>query len=108
VRIRLAAFAAVLAVSACGSSVTDDPAGGDTATTTSGAALSVRLELVATHTAATIPGLQTPGYMAFDSQGQLYVVNSGDSEILVLDSDRRVVRRWGERGHEAGPVRLSA
>ena len=40
--------------------------------------------------------------MAFDGQGQLYVVNSGNSEILVLDSDGRVVRRWGERGTKPG------
>jgi DNA-binding beta-propeller fold protein YncE len=40
--------------------------------------------------------------MAFDSQGQLYVVNSGNSEVLVLDSDGHVKRRWGERGTKPG------
>lgn len=104
-RIRLAAFTvvvAVLTVSACGPSGTDNPAGPDTAATTSGTALSVQLELVATHDKSTIPGLQVPGYMDFDSQGQLYIVNSGNSEILVLGSDGRVKRRWGKRGTKPG------
>jgi DNA-binding beta-propeller fold protein YncE len=102
---RLAAFTlavAVLTVSACTSSGTADPAGPDAATTTSGTDLSVQLELVATHDESTIPGLEVPGYIAFDSQGQLYIVNSGNSEILVLDSDGRVKRRWGERGTKPG------
>jgi tripartite motif-containing protein 71 len=92
----------VLTVGACGPSGTDEAAGPDPATTTSGPALSVQLELVATHDEATIPGLQVPGYVAFDNQGQLYVVNSGSSEILVLDSDGHVTRRWGERGTKPG------
>jgi DNA-binding beta-propeller fold protein YncE len=105
VRIRLAGFTlavAVLIVSACSPSGTDDPAGPATPATSSGAAQGVQLKLVATHDESAIPGLQIPGYMDFDSQGQLYVVNSGTSEILVLDSDGRVVRRWGEWGTKPG------
>jgi hypothetical protein len=36
------------------------------------------LELVATHDELTIPGLQMPGYMAFDSHGHFDVVNRGN------------------------------
>jgi tripartite motif-containing protein 71 len=105
VRIRLAAFTlmvVVLIVSACGPAETDDRVGPDTATTSPGTALRVQLELVVTHDESTIPGLHLPGYMAFDGRGQLYVVNSGNSEILVINPDGRVVRRWGERGTKPG------
>ena len=103
---RLAVFTLAVAgliVSACSPSGTDDPAGPDTPTT-SASAQGARLELVATHDESTIPGLDFPGYMAFDSQGQLYVVNAGTSEILVLDSAGRVARRWGEWGTRPGQL----
>ena len=103
-RRRLAVFTlavAMLIVGACSSSGTGAP-GPDTPTTMSEPAPSVQLELVATHDESTILGLKIPGYTAFDDKGQLYVVNSGSSEILVLDSEGRVVRRWGERGTKPG------
>jgi DNA-binding beta-propeller fold protein YncE len=62
----------------------------------------VQLKLVATHDASTIRGLQIPGYMAFGSDGHLYIVNGGNSEILVLDKDGHVIRRWGKRGTKPG------
>lgn len=36
------------------------------------------------------------------ASGELVVANSGDSEIVVYDPSRRVVRRWGRRGRGPG------
>jgi DNA-binding beta-propeller fold protein YncE len=56
------------------------------------------VELDQTWDAAAITGLSQPSGLDVGPDGNLYVVNAGASEILVLDPDGNVVRRWGERG----------
>lgn len=65
-------------------------------------------ELVDTFDAET-SGLQVPLYMDVGPDGRLYVANAdnhetpeGTDEILVLDRDGQVVRRWGEHGTGPG------
>ena len=61
-------------------------------------ALSVQLELVATHDESTIPGLAIPGYMAFDSRGVAFgpdgrlVVDHG--RVQVFDAQHNLVGVW--------------
>jgi DNA-binding beta-propeller fold protein YncE len=60
------------------------------------------LELVDTWDDTSIPGLANPGGMDIADDGTLYVANTGTNEILVLDSDGQVLRRWGEQGSGDG------
>ena len=47
---------------------------------------------------ATNPALDAVSGIALGPDGDLYVVSQFASEILVLDPDGNLVRRWGERG----------
>ena len=62
------------------------------------------LELVSTWDASTIPGLSYPSGMDIAPDGSLYVVNGGAGEILVLDTDGSVMRRFGEPGSGDGQL----
>jgi diacylglycerol O-acyltransferase / trehalose O-mycolyltransferase len=62
------------------------------------------LDLVASWDATTIPGLSYPTGMDIAPDGRLYVVNGGAGEILVLDADGSVVRRFGEPGQGDGQL----
>ena len=48
------------------------------------------------------PGSRLPSGLDVGPDGNLYVVNAGASEIVVLSPDGNVVRRWGERGAGEG------
>jgi outer membrane protein assembly factor BamB len=59
-------------------------------------------EVVATFDAET-SDLKMPSGIAYESAGELYVVNGGSHEILVLDPETGAIsRRWGELGSEPG------
>ena len=60
------------------------------------------LALDQTWDASTIEGLSLPSGMDIGPDGNLYVVNAGAGEIIVLDSDGHIVRRWGEPGSGPG------
>ena len=60
------------------------------------------LELVETWDADSTSGLSKILGMDVAPDGNLYVVNGGTSEILVIDPAGRVVRRWGEAGSGDG------
>jgi outer membrane protein assembly factor BamB len=61
------------------------------------------LELVATFDAQTTAGLDLPSGIAVGPGGELYVVNAGTHEVLVLEPGTgRVVRRWGGLGSGEG------
>ena len=60
------------------------------------------LEADATWDATAIEGLSIPVGMDIGPDGNLYVVNAGTSEVLVLDPDGRVLRRWGTPGTGPG------
>jgi DNA-binding beta-propeller fold protein YncE len=62
----------------------------------------VTFELVATHGANDIPGFQNAGYITLGPDGNLYVPSG--SEILVLDTEARIVRRWGSAGTGLGEL----
>jgi outer membrane protein assembly factor BamB len=64
--------------------------------------LAAIMELLATWDATTIDGLDHPTSMAVGPDGNLYVVNALKDEILVLDADGNVVRRWGRTGSTDG------
>ena len=53
-------------------------------------------------TPTTIDGLSKPSFMDIGPDGNLYVVNAGNSEILVLDPTGTIVRRWGSSGAGEG------
>lgn len=60
------------------------------------------LALDETWDATVIPGLSLPSGMDIGPDGNLYVVNAGAGEIVVLDPTGKVVRRWGEPGSGPG------
>ena len=60
------------------------------------------LALDETWDATVIPGLSLPSGMDIGPDGNLYVVNAGAGEIVVLDPSGKVVRRWGEPGSGPG------
>ncbi len=60
------------------------------------------LELSDTWDTTTIDGLSGPGFMDVGPDGNLYVVNAGNSEILVLDPAGTVIGRWGTKGAGEG------
>ena len=60
------------------------------------------LTLDQTWDASTIKGLLYPQGMDVDADGNLYVVNGGTDEILVIDASGAVVNRWGTRGSGEG------
>jgi TRAP-type C4-dicarboxylate transport system substrate-binding protein/DNA-binding beta-propeller fold protein YncE len=62
------------------------------------------LELTATWDDSVIPGLSYPAGMDLSEEGELYVVNAGTNEVLVLDREGSVVRRWGETGSGQGQL----
>jgi DNA-binding beta-propeller fold protein YncE len=105
IRLASAAIAALLLlVSACSASQTNEPSGPSTPAATPPAA-AIHFELVGTYDSSTIPRLRVPAFMAVDKTGQLHVVNAGNSEILVIASGGKVVRRWGKPG--SGPGQFS-
>lgn len=57
---------------------------------------------IAAHGSDRIAGLSVPGYIDVDHEGRLLVPNAGTAELLTLDANARVVRRWGEPGDGAG------
>ena len=68
-----------------------------------GAVMVPTLALDQTWDATTIDGLALPSGMDFGPDGNLYVVNAGAGEIVVLDPiDGHVVRRWGSPGSGPG------
>jgi len=52
----------------------------------------------------TIPGLSFPAGMDVSLDGELYLVNAGTDEIIVLDREGVVLRRWGESGRADGQL----
>ncbi len=60
------------------------------------------LELTDTWDASRIAGLSKPSFMDVGPDGNLYLVNAGSSEILVIDPSGAVVRRWGAKGTGEG------
>ena len=62
------------------------------------------LELEETWDADTIAGLSAPRVGDVGPDGNLYVVNGGSGEILVLSPQGSIVRRWGEPGTEPGQL----
>ena len=70
--------------------------------TSSSASARLTFTLVATHGPADVEGLDVIGYIAIGPDGNLYVPNAGTSEMIVLDADLAVVRRWGEEGEGPG------
>ncbi len=46
--------------------------------------------------------LSYPKDIAFDGEGNLYVVDSGNNRIQVFDSDGRLIDSWGEEGDGPG------
>jgi DNA-binding beta-propeller fold protein YncE len=64
------------------------------------------LKVDQTWDATAIDGLSQPSGLDVGPDGNLYVVNAGASEILVLDPDGQVVRRWGEEGNGPGQFRF--
>ena len=64
-------------------------------------ALAASIELLDTFDASTSE-LSIPRGMDVGPDGELYVVNAGASEVLVLDPDGSVLRRWGSQGSDEG------
>ena len=98
-----AAFAAVLLlVSAC--SAAQQPEAPATSSTPSATetARTMQFEIVGTYDTATIPDLRVPAFMAVGQPGELYVVNGGNAEILVIGPGGKVIRRFGESGSKPG------
>jgi hypothetical protein len=62
----------------------------------------LRFAVVGEESARTIPGLDVPGYLEAVGRRKLYAPSSGSSEILVLNADGDVIRRWGEPGTGPG------
>ncbi len=60
------------------------------------------VQLTDTWDATTIDGLSNPNSMEVGPDGNLYVVNGGADEILVIDPTGSVVHRWGSRGSDPG------
>ncbi len=60
------------------------------------------LELADTWGPDRVAGLSKPSFMDIGPDGNLYVVNAGNSEILVLDPTGSVVNRWGTKGTGEG------
>jgi hypothetical protein len=60
------------------------------------------LELTQAWDSSSIDGLSHPSFMDIGPDGNLYVVNAGNSEILVIDPAGSIVRRWGTRGTGEG------
>lgn len=58
--------------------------------------------LVATHGLNDLPGFQSAGYITVGPDGYLYVPSG--TEILVLDAEARIVRRWGSPGTGLGEL----
>ena len=56
------------------------------------------LELEQTWDPNAVPGLSQPSGLDVGPDGNVYVVNAGTDEVLVLDPDGHVIRRWGEQG----------
>jgi DNA-binding beta-propeller fold protein YncE len=59
-------------------------------------------ELVDTWDATAIDGLDHPSFMDVGPDGNLYVVNALKDEVIVLDPDGAIVRRWGQGGSTDG------
>lgn len=62
----------------------------------------VSFTLVAIHGVDDIPGFRSAGYITVGPDGSLYVPSG--AEILVLDADARVARRWGSPGTRLGEL----
>jgi outer membrane protein assembly factor BamB len=60
------------------------------------------LELLSTWDATTIDGMDQPSGMDVGPDGNFYLVNAARNEVLVLDADGDVVRRWGDTGSTEG------
>jgi hypothetical protein len=112
---RLVAACALLALAGCSGSTassSDSPESspGIAAATTTPASAShapsadttLTFNLVATHGTNDIPGFQNAGYITVGPDGHLYVPSG--SEILVLDAEARIVRRWGSAGIGLGEL----
>jgi DNA-binding beta-propeller fold protein YncE len=60
------------------------------------------LVLDGTWDGATIEGLSVPADIDVGPDGNLYIVNAGSHEIIVVDPTGRAIRRWGEQGSGKG------
>ena len=89
----------VLALMGCSTgTVSSSPTASSVASSGSG----LTFTLVGTHGPGAVEGMDVLGYIAIGPDGNLYVPNAGSSEIIVLDADLAVVRRWGEEGDGPG------
>jgi outer membrane protein assembly factor BamB len=61
-------------------------------------------ELLATWDATTIDGLDQPASVTAGPDGGIFVVNALKDEVLVLDPDGAVLRRWGHTGSTDGTL----
>ena len=88
----------LVALTSCGSSGTPSASGSGSGVATA----ELTFTLVATHGPADVDGMDVLGYIAIGPDGNLYVPNAGSSEMIVLDTNLAVVRRWGEEGEGPG------
>jgi sugar lactone lactonase YvrE len=63
-------------------------------------ALAMDSELIITNVAG--GGLNQPRNMAVGPDGNLYIADSGNHRVVVLDSEGNYLRTWGEQGSNAG------
>ena len=99
----IAAIRAITPAGAAGPAACEPPEGSATAPPASAAPaaeLPDAFELVATFDTASSE-LDVPAGLAVGPDGNLYVANAGSDEIVVLDLDGKLLRRWG--GHGSGP-----
>ena len=95
---RWSSIIVLVALTSCGGGATPSASGSGSGVATT----ELTFTLVATHGPADVEGMDVLGYIAIGPDGNLYVPNAGSSEMIVLDADLQVVRRWGEEGEGPG------